>query len=182
MFNQELFALPPKVFGCVVFVQNHTLGLDKLASWALKCVFVRYSRARKGYRCYHPPTRRYLVSVGVTFLESKSFFEVAESVFVVKSVPFPSPIPVISIESDKLVQIEQQVSKPLQVYHRRQRPPMPTSTETAPTSTSADLPHSDLLTALRKSSRSTTAHPISTFVIYDNLHHSFRHFALSIST
>ena len=68
------------------------------------------------------------------------------------------------------------------MYHRRQRPPVPTSAEIAPTSTSADLPHSDLPIALRKGSRSTTAHPISTFVTYDSLHPSFRHFTLSIST
>ena len=58
---------------------------------------------------------------------------------------------------------------------------MPTSAETDPSSTFADLPHSDLPIALRKGSRSITVHPISTFVPYDNLPPSFRHLAVSIS-
>ena len=105
--NQEPFTLPRKVFGCVDFVQNHTPGLDKLALQALKCVFVGYSRIQKGYRCFHPPTRRYIVSTDVTFLESKSFFEAVEPVPVVESVPLPSLVPITPTEHDEFVQVKQ---------------------------------------------------------------------------
>ena len=62
--NQELFILPSKVFGCIAFVHNHTTSLDKLAPRSVKCMFVGYSRTQKGYRCFHPPTRRYIVHIG----------------------------------------------------------------------------------------------------------------------
>ena len=121
------------------------------------------------------------MSVDVTFLESKSFFEVAEYVPVEESVPLPSLVPLTSTEHDPVLQVEQQASKSLQVYRHRQQPPMPTSVEIGSSSTSADLPYFDLPIVLRKGSRSTTSHLISTFVSYDSLHLSFRHFALSIS-
>ena len=40
----ELFSLPPQVFGCTTFVQDHTPGLSKLTPRALKGVFVGYSQ------------------------------------------------------------------------------------------------------------------------------------------
>ena len=77
--NKELFNLPPKVFGCTAYVQSLGLGLDKLNPRSIKCIFVGYSRTQEGYRYYHPPTHRYLVSADVTFFESKSYFESTES-------------------------------------------------------------------------------------------------------
>ena len=53
-----LFSNPLKVFGCVCFVHNHAPTREKLDPHAIKCVFVGYSPTQKGYKCYHPPTRK----------------------------------------------------------------------------------------------------------------------------
>ena len=81
--TSSLFSLPPRVFGCVSFVQDHSPSLSKLAPHALKGVFVGYSRTQKGYRVYFPDTRRYMSSADVTFHEDSPFF----------SPPSPSPTP-----------------------------------------------------------------------------------------
>jgi len=41
---------------------------------SIKCVFVRYSRTQKGYRCYSPYNKKYLMSADVTFFESIPYF------------------------------------------------------------------------------------------------------------
>ncbi|RVW25499.1 Retrovirus-related Pol polyprotein from transposon TNT 1-94 [Vitis vinifera] len=61
--------LPPCVFGCVAFVHLHKHQRTKLTSHALQCVFVGYALNRKGYRCYHPPTRRMYIAMDVVFHE-----------------------------------------------------------------------------------------------------------------
>ena len=33
-----------------------------------------YSSTQKGYKCYHPPTRKLYVSANVTFVENKPYF------------------------------------------------------------------------------------------------------------
>ena len=71
--NQTLFCLPPRVFGCVCFVHILTAEQDKLSAKATKCVFLSYSRLRRGYRCYSN-THRYFVSTDVTFFENSSMF------------------------------------------------------------------------------------------------------------
>ena len=59
------YLIPPKVFGCVCFVHRQHAG--KLDPQALKCVFIGYSITKKGYKCYHPLTRKVFVSVDVIF-------------------------------------------------------------------------------------------------------------------
>ena len=68
------FNLAPLVFGCTSFVhiRNHNWG--KLDLRALKCVFVGYSSTQKGFKCYHLPTRKLYVSIGVTFVENMPYF------------------------------------------------------------------------------------------------------------
>ena len=47
--------------------------MSKLDPKSLKCNFFGYFRVQKGYKCYCPSHRRYLVSIGVTFLENVYF-------------------------------------------------------------------------------------------------------------
>jgi len=41
---------------------------------AIKCIFIGYASNKKGYRCYHPPSRKFFTSTDVTFDETKSFY------------------------------------------------------------------------------------------------------------
>ncbi|RVW20541.1 Retrovirus-related Pol polyprotein from transposon TNT 1-94 [Vitis vinifera] len=66
--------LPPRVFGCVAFVHLHKHQRTKLTSHALQCVFVGYALHKKGYRCYHPPTRRMFITMDVVFHEDSMYF------------------------------------------------------------------------------------------------------------
>ncbi|RVW39236.1 Retrovirus-related Pol polyprotein from transposon TNT 1-94 [Vitis vinifera] len=66
--------LPPQIFGCVAFVHLHKNQRTKLDSCAVWCIFVGYATRQKGYRCYHPTTKRTYVTMDVTFLESETFF------------------------------------------------------------------------------------------------------------
>ena len=69
------FNLTPQVFRCTSFVHIHNHNQGKLDPRSLKCIFVGYSSTQKGYKCYHPPTRKlYYISADVTFVENKSYF------------------------------------------------------------------------------------------------------------
>ena len=41
---------------------------------ALKGVFLGYSNSQKGYKCFHPPSGKYYVSMDVQFNERESYF------------------------------------------------------------------------------------------------------------
>ncbi|RVW18940.1 Retrovirus-related Pol polyprotein from transposon TNT 1-94 [Vitis vinifera] len=66
--------LPPRVFGCVAFVHLHKHQRTKLTSHALQCVFIGYALHKKGYRCYHPPTRQMYITMDVVFHEDSMYF------------------------------------------------------------------------------------------------------------
>ncbi|RDY02144.1 hypothetical protein CR513_14444, partial [Mucuna pruriens] len=62
------------VFGCVAFVHSYNPHRRKLDPRAVKCVFIDYPLNKKGFKCYHPSSRRFFVSMDVTFHETQSFF------------------------------------------------------------------------------------------------------------
>ncbi|CAL2268732.1 unnamed protein product [Prunus armeniaca] len=64
--------LPPRVFGCISFVHLHHSG--KLDPHSLKCIFLGYSATQKGYKCYHPPSKKFFVTRDVTFHEEHAYF------------------------------------------------------------------------------------------------------------
>jgi hypothetical protein len=43
LLGQREFKIPPRVLGCVCFVQDHQPSFDKLDPHAIKCVFVGYA-------------------------------------------------------------------------------------------------------------------------------------------
>ena len=116
--------------------------------------------------------RRYVFGV-------QSYFESNESS--PGGIPL-SPLTSVPTNQSDDTSIEQHLPRPLQVYHRHQRPPQPPPIELNPAFTFVDLPPSDfhLLIAFQKSTRFSTVYPISTFVSYNRLHLSFRYFGLSI--
>ena len=66
--------LPPRVFGCVVFVHLHKHKHTKLIPQALQCVFLSYVTHQKGYQCYNPPTYTLFVTMDVVFHEDTMYF------------------------------------------------------------------------------------------------------------
>ncbi|KAA0065404.1 putative Polyprotein [Cucumis melo var. makuwa] len=65
--TKSLFPIAPEIFGCVYFVRNVRPHHTKLDTKSLKCIFLGYSLVQKGYRCYCPTLKRYLVPPGVAF-------------------------------------------------------------------------------------------------------------------
>ena len=58
-----------RVFGCLSYALVPQTQRRKLDDKAVKCIFVGYSTESKGYRLYHPQTKRILVSWDVVFVE-----------------------------------------------------------------------------------------------------------------
>jgi transposase InsO family protein len=127
----------PKVFGCVCFVHIHGQTLGKLDPRALKCVFVGYSPTQKGYKCYHPHSRKRFVSMDVTFFESQPYFSSPQTSLQGESpseekssmsnpLPVPAPMPehdkqYLTDESPIDASCEPPPVTELRVYSRRQK-------------------------------------------------------------
>ena len=121
----KVFHLPPRVFGCVYYVQDHyhSPRIDKLAPRTLKCIFLRYSRTQKGYCCYCPRLQNYLISVYVTFSESVPFFSSSTPVMSA-SIPLPVPIDSPTGPTSTIlpsVTVSHTESRSLQVYCHHQQ-------------------------------------------------------------
>ena len=189
----DLFSLPPRVFGCTAFVQDHTPGLSKLAPRAQKGVFVGYSRTQKGYRVYFPDRRQYVTSADVTFHEdvpyftstpsgadlSSPFLPTSVSTTPVTDIPLtvPSPLPEVSppsasLPSDPSFESESP-SSPLSPI------PAPLSPPPSPPPPVSDL---DLPIALRKGTRQCTQYPIAHHVSPARLSPSYQSLALAVLT
>uniref|UniRef100_A0A2N9HCS0 Integrase catalytic domain-containing protein n=1 Tax=Fagus sylvatica TaxID=28930 RepID=A0A2N9HCS0_FAGSY len=163
------FSVPPRVFGCVSFVHNHSPNRDKLDPRAHKCIFLGYSRTQKGYRCYSPSLRKHFVSADVTFFEDIPYYspkgrQLQESMFMfvgeIRMSPLVPPPPPVEF------------SLPLP-------PSASTSEDSPPPQSTSDL---DLPIAIRKGKRTCTEHPISNCVSFDHLSPSFKAFSLSLSS
>nr|KYP72342.1 Retrovirus-related Pol polyprotein from transposon TNT 1-94 [Cajanus cajan] len=149
-----------RVFGSTCFVHNHSPGLDKLSAQSHKCVFLGYPRSQKGYKCFSPSLRRYLISADVTFLESSFYFPSPSSssthVLAPSSTPLALDPPLMFVVSP-----DPPPPPPLQVYHRRQRSRLPTGPPgnslpvPPPSSPPAQPLESDLPISLQKGNRST---------------------------
>lgn len=66
--------IPPWVFGWVAFVHIHKNQCAKFDSCVVYFIRLGYGTQKKGYWCYNPTTRRTYVTMGITFVESESFF------------------------------------------------------------------------------------------------------------
>ena len=71
--------LPPRTFGCVVYIHLHYNQRTKLNPCARRCLFLGYATNQKGYWCYDPTNRRHYVTMDVTFLESEMFYHPSNS-------------------------------------------------------------------------------------------------------
>lgn len=66
--------LTPRVFGCTAFIHVHSQHRGELDPRDIKCVFLGYSSTQKGYKCYNPLSKKFYISVDVTFFKHKPFF------------------------------------------------------------------------------------------------------------
>ena len=189
----DIFSLPARVFGCTAFVQDHTLGLSKLAPRAQKGVFVGYSRTQKGYRVYFPDRRQYVSSADVTFHEDVPYFTSTQSgedlsspsllpsvsATTVTDLPMtvPTPLPEASPSSASLQSDPSSEPEP---------PSSPLSTVPAtlspPPSPPPPVSDLDLPIALRKGTRQCTQYPLAHHVSPARLSPFYQSFALAVLT
>ncbi|PON93868.1 hypothetical protein TorRG33x02_102580 [Trema orientale] len=77
--NTNLFnSLPLKIFGCVAYVHLPPRERSKLDPRALKCIFLGYSSNKKAFKCFHPPTQKYYVTMDVKFFENLVYYPTAD--------------------------------------------------------------------------------------------------------
>ncbi|RDY01027.1 hypothetical protein CR513_15705, partial [Mucuna pruriens] len=58
-----LLSLLCRVFGYVAFVYSHSPNRGKLDSRVIKCIFIGYLPNKNRYKCYHPQSRQFFVSM-----------------------------------------------------------------------------------------------------------------------
>ena len=162
--NNMLFSIDLKVFGCTCFVRDVRLQVSKLNPKSLKCIFVGYPRAQKGYKCYCPTLRRYFIETTPFSLPSTITSQGEEEDLLVYTLVSP-------IVSSEPAHVLAQVKPPInQVYTRSQHPPVSSPPPVA--STSDPVLSDDLPIVLRKGKgkgKPQCAHPISSFCSYDHL-------------
>ncbi|TYK26874.1 Beta-galactosidase [Cucumis melo var. makuwa] len=101
-----VYEVPLRVFGCTAYVHNFGPNQTKFTPRAQACVFVGYPLHQRGYKCFHPPSRKCFVTMDVTFCENQPYFPVShlqgESVNEVEFVEF-TPITVSDIDPDPII-------------------------------------------------------------------------------
>lgn len=67
-------SLPPRVFGCIVYVHLQKGVRTKLEPRAVKCVFLGYGVNQKGYRCYDPIQDKIYTTLDCEFFEQSYYY------------------------------------------------------------------------------------------------------------
>ncbi|KAA0050709.1 Beta-galactosidase [Cucumis melo var. makuwa] len=117
--------VPLRVFRCTAYVYNFGPNQTKFTPRAQACVFVGYLLHQRGYKCFHPPSRKYFVTMDVTFCENRPYFPVShlqgENVSEESNNTFkfvePTPITVSDIDPHPIILPTNQV--PWKTYYRR---------------------------------------------------------------
>jgi len=165
--NEPLYHGSHKVFGCTCFVHDVSLGLDKLSARAIKCVFLGYSLLLKGYKCYSPTTRRYYMSVDVTFFKETVFFSKQDDSNSIQQVlPIPCLNAIVSPTHTTSNKGEIQPSSP--VNHQDELSPTSVSTYQSGTQKDGDSKvHEDTLDSCPSPSVVPTTDPSSSSSSHD---------------
>ncbi|WKA11938.1 hypothetical protein VitviT2T_029385 [Vitis vinifera] len=202
--------VPPKIFGCSVFVHINQQHRSKLDPRSLKCIFLGYSSNQKGYKCYSPVTRKFYNSMDVTFFETQPYYpkndiqgenstqeyqfwdleSFSESPITTENhIPpesFNQPESIVDLWDKKHIQEEIEERALSQQTHEAEPGPNPSKLpgNNAPNGTVDSELENDILNmpiAWRKGVRSCTQHPIGNFISYDKLSPTFRAFTSSIT-
>ncbi|XP_029129864.1 uncharacterized protein LOC109816369 isoform X2 [Cajanus cajan] len=196
-------SLPSRVFGCTVFVHSHHPNRSKLDPKALKCVFIGYPSNKKGYKCYHPQSRRVFITMDVTFQETQSFYASpplqGEKALEVEELSFLS-LPYLSLQdaqdlSNEATMVhneeeaEEEEDKFFGKKYERRKQPTSTLEQEKLSNPEVRIPEDnseevsiteDLPIALRKERRSCAKYPISQYVCTNNLSDKHRSFIAAI--
>ncbi|RVX04556.1 Retrovirus-related Pol polyprotein from transposon TNT 1-94 [Vitis vinifera] len=202
--------IPPKIFGCSVFVHINQQHRSKLDPRSLKCIFLGYSSNQKGYKCYSPVTRKFYNLMDVTFFETQPYYpkndiqgenstqeyqfwdleSFNESPITTENhIPpesFNQPESIVDLWDKEHIQEEMEEEALSQQTHEAEPGPNPSKLpgNNAPDGTVDSELENDILNmpiAWRKGVRSCTQHPIGNFISYDKLSPTFRAFTSSIT-
>ncbi|KAL0546448.1 hypothetical protein IC582_016356 [Cucumis melo] len=69
--------VPLRVFGCTAYVHNFGPNQTKFTPRAQVCVFAGYPLHQRNYKCFYPMSRKYCVTMDVTFFENQPYFSVS---------------------------------------------------------------------------------------------------------
>ncbi|RVW61484.1 Retrovirus-related Pol polyprotein from transposon RE2 [Vitis vinifera] len=202
--------VPPKIFGCSVFVHINQQHRSKLDPRSLKCIFLGYSSNQKGYKCYSPVIRKFYNSMDVTFFETQPYYpkndiqgenstqeyqfwdleSLSESPITTENhIPpesFNQPESIVDLWDKEHIQEEMEERALSQQTYEAEPGPNPSKLpgNNAPDGTIDSELENDILNmpiAWRKGVRSCTQHPIGNFISYDKLSPTFRAFTSSIT-
>ncbi|RVW70809.1 Retrovirus-related Pol polyprotein from transposon TNT 1-94 [Vitis vinifera] len=202
--------VPPKIFGCSVFVHINQQHRSKLDPRSLKCIFLGYSSNQKGYKCYSPVTRKFYNSMDATFFETQPYYpkndiqgenstqeyqfwdleSFSESPITTENhIPpesFNQPESIVDLWDKEHIHEETEERALSQQTHEAEPGPNPSKLpgNNAPDGTVDSELENDILNmpiAWRKGVRSCTQHPIGNFISYDKLSPMFRAFTSSIT-
>uniref|UniRef100_A0A2N9GB44 Integrase catalytic domain-containing protein n=1 Tax=Fagus sylvatica TaxID=28930 RepID=A0A2N9GB44_FAGSY len=160
------FSVPPRVFGCVSFVHNHSPNRDKLDPRAHKISHIILLKGRQ--------LQESMLSAPVI----PTHVPIAPPTSPISIVP---PVPPISqVYVRRRNQDVPLIPPPPPVEFSLPLPPSASpSADSPPPQSTSDL---DLPIAIRKGKRTCTEHPISNCVSFDHLSPSFKAFSLSLSS
>ncbi|KAA0052310.1 reverse transcriptase [Cucumis melo var. makuwa] len=71
--------VPLCVFGCTAYVHSFGPNQTKFTPQAQACEFVEYPLHQRCYKCFYPSSRKYFVTMNVTFCEERPYRESEES-------------------------------------------------------------------------------------------------------
>ncbi|RVW23954.1 Retrovirus-related Pol polyprotein from transposon TNT 1-94 [Vitis vinifera] len=180
--------VPPKIFGCSVFVHINQQHRSKLDLRSLKCIFLGYSSNQKGYKCYSPVTRKFYNSMDVTFFETQPYYPKND----IQEENSTQEYQFWDLESFSESPITTENHIPLESFNQPEsivdlwdKEHIQEETEEEALSQQTHETESGLnpskLPAWRKEVRSCTQHPIGNFISYDKLSPTFRAFTSSIT-
>ena len=67
-------SLPPRIFGCVVYVHLSKQNRTKLEPRVIKCVSLGYEVNQKGYRCFDPLQNQMYTTMNCDFFEQSYYY------------------------------------------------------------------------------------------------------------